>query len=130
MVHLAVQTCTIYEMSEFSIDKGIWPNPGRGAITTPYQRLVATRLTDPGNPDASEENILNGTATQSHQDENGVYVPGDLREDVTNPITETPALPAGGIINPQVYNPGHDPEGMQDGEGKAWRDSISPNPKW
>lgn len=118
--------------SEFNHGSGLQAAPQRGYVPTPLDRLLASRKTDPANPDANEDNILNGTQTVSHLDKDGIYVPGDMRAEATPLVTETDALPVTGQfkrIDPLKYNPGHDPEGMQDGSGAAWRASVPPNPK-
>lgn len=84
---------------------------------------------DPDNPDASEENILNGLASEGEYDSEGAWVPGDLRYGATNPVTESGALPTDGArVDPSKYQKDHEPDGLQNGEGKAWRESVPPNP--
>ncbi|UVK63885.1 hypothetical protein SEA_LILYPAD_82 [Gordonia phage LilyPad] len=117
---------------EFSYGDGLVAPPSAGHQLTPYEQLRATRLTDTANPEANEDDVFVKGATQGHTDpETGLYVPGTLRPGVTPPVQEEGRPPAVGqhrTIDPSRYNKGHDPEGMQDGEGQAWRDSIPPNP--
>ena len=106
---------------------------GQAARTlSAYERLRATRLTDPANPEASEEDVYLNGATQSGVNEDGTYKPGTLRPEVTPPMRMDPVLPPptgqDAIIDPSKYNPGHEPDGYQDGEGQTWRDSVPPNP--
>lgn len=115
-------------MSEFSWESGIQANPKRGYVPNGYDRLRAIHQSDPDNPEASEEAILNGTASEGSYDEDGLWQPGDLRDGATNPVTESGELPTTGKVDSSKYNPGHEPDGLQDGEGKAWRDSVPPNP--
>ena len=117
--------------SEFSWGSGLMPPQGRGYVPTAYDRLVASRKTDAANPEASEDAILEGTATNSSTNSNDQYVPGDMRAEVTPMVTETGPAPSAGqhkIIDPSVYQKGHDPEGEQDGKGMEWRASQPPNP--
>lgn len=98
---------------------------------SPYEQLRATRMTDSANPDASEDDVFVNGATHSGTNEDGTYKPGTLRPGVTAPVTQGNVLPGNGqhgIIDPSRYNPGHEADGYQDGEGQAWRDSIPPNP--
>lgn len=108
---------------------------GKGAEArdlSPYERLRATRLTDPANPDANEEDVFVKGATHSGTNEDGTYKPGTLRPEVTAPVRMDPVLPADpkrdAIIDPSKYNPGHEPDGFQDGSGQDWRNSVPPNP--
>lgn len=120
------------EHGEFSWGGGLMPPQGRGYVPTAYDRLVASRKTDAANPEASEDAILEGTATNSSTDSNDQYVPGDMRTGVVPMVTETGPAPSTGQhkpIDPAVYQKGHDPEGEQDGKGVEWRKSLPPNPK-
>lgn len=118
--------------SEFNYGGGLSAPPAAGHELSPYERLRATRLTDTTNPEANEDDVFVAGATQSHSDPvTGVYVPGTLRPGVTPPVKETNIRPSTGQhapIDPSTYSPDHDPEGMQDGEGQAWRDTYPPNP--
>ena len=123
---------------EFSWGSGLIPNPASGYPLSAYDQLRATRLTDPANPEASEDDVYSPTVTQSHVDEaTGLFVYGTLRPSATQPVTEAEFAPTDGqhkIVDPSRYNyaeggrPAHDPEGYQDGAGQAWRDSVPPNP--
>lgn len=104
---------------------------------TPHDQHRAAFLTDSANPNALVEDVFNKDVTQGYTDETtGLFVPGTLRPDVTAPVKESgPPARSGQFypVDPSKFNriPGrgdHDPEGMQDGEGKAWRDSVPPNP--
>lgn len=98
---------------------------------SPYEQLRATRMTDTSNELASEDDVFVKDATHSGANEDGTYKPGTLRPGVTAPVTQDNALPGNGqyaIIDPSKYNPGHEPDGYQDGEGQEWRDSVPPNP--
>lgn len=131
--------------SEFSWGRGLAaPRPaiggqgGGGVLNgmesqglSPYEQLRATRMTDPDNPDADESLVYVKDATVSGENEDGTYKPGNLRPGATPPVREDGVLPSGGqhgIIDPTKYNPGHEPDGFQDGEGQTWRDSVPPNP--
>ena len=131
--------------SDFSWGLGLTPplvgsgGQGGGAVGTgssprtlsAYERLKATRMTDPSNPDASENDVYNKNVTKSGSNPDGTYKPGTLRPGATPPVRMDPVLPSGGqhgTIDPTKYNPGHEPDGFQDGEGQAWRDSVPPNP--
>ena len=97
-----------------------------------YEQLRATRLTDPANPEANEDDVFTKNVTHSGSNEDGTYKPGTLRPGVTAPMKMDPVLPSptgqDAIIDPSKYNPGHEPDGYQDGAGQAWRDSVPPNP--
>ncbi len=113
--------------SEFSHGSGLQPPQSRGYVPTAYDRLLATRLTDPANPNASESAILEGNVSVSTVDADGRYVPGDQRSGTTPRVVETGPAPATGQhtpVDPSTYNKGHDPEGLQDGEGEQWRATI------
>lgn len=132
--------------SEFSYGPGLAdarvaiPGQGGGGVgegmasraLSAYEQLRATRLTDPSNPDANENDVFVKDATHSGSNEDGTYRPGTLRPDVTAPVVVEAALPSPvgqhAMIDPSKYNPGHEPDGYQDGEGQAWRDSVPPNP--
>ena len=114
--------------SEFSFGQGLSGNPANGYVPSVYERLRAVHQTDSTNPNASEEAILAGTATRAHVDSDGVYHDGDLSVEATNPVIELPGLPQTGKVDASKYNPGHEPDGLQDGEGREWRASIPPNP--
>ncbi|AOE44898.1 hypothetical protein BI084_gp86 [Gordonia phage Terapin] len=117
---------------EFSYGDGLMAPPSEGRVYTPYERMRAMRATDPANPEANEDDALLAGATQSHIDPvTGLHVPGTLDAGVTPLVKESGPPPRVGQharIDPSRYNQGHDPEGMQDGEGQAWRDSVPPNP--
>lgn len=101
-------------------------------MPTAYDRLRATRMTDPANPNASEEAILEGTATHSSLDSDGRPVDGDMLPEITPLVLETgPSASTGQHkpIDPSTWNPGHEADGLQDGAGAAWRASVPPNPK-
>lgn len=117
---------------EFSWGSGLMPPTARGYTPTAYDRLRATRMTDPANPEASEEAVLDGTATHSTTDADGLYVPGDMKADITPLTTETGPAPSSGQhkpVDPSRYNSGHEADGEQDGAGAAWRASVPPYPK-
>lgn len=132
--------------SEFSWGLGLAPprpaigGQGGGGVGTgmesqplsQYEQLRAIRMTDPSNPEASEDDVFKKGVTHSGTNEDGTYRPGTLRPGITAPVTMDEALPSPsgqhGIIDPAKYNPGHEPDGLQDGEGSSWRDSIPPNP--
>ena len=117
--------------SEFSHGRGLAGNLGRGYVLSPYEKLKATRMTDPGNPEASEEDVYTESATHSSVDADGVYVAGTLRSGVTKPVTQSGEIPSSGQhkrLDPSRYTPGHDPEGDQSGEAARWRNSVPPNP--
>ena len=126
------------EESEFGSGRGLHPPLGRGAVLSPYDRLRATRMTDSSNPEASEDDVWSPTVTQTHTDpKTGLCVSGTLRPGVTVPVVETGPSSTSGqhkIVRTDAYNPpsggrpAHDPEGYQDGEGAAWRNSVPPNP--
>lgn len=119
------------DYGDFSYGSGLMAPPERGHIPTAYERLRATRLTDPSNPEASEDAVLTPNATHSSTDSLGVYVPGDLKPGVTPMVTETGPAPSTGqhkIINPLVPNEGHEADGEQNGAGRLWRASVPSNP--
>lgn len=117
--------------SEFSHGSGLMAPQGRGYVPTAYDRLRATRLTDPANPNANEENVLLPNPSQTSTDKDGVVTPGDQKSGSTIMVTETGGASTSGqhaIIDPSKWNKGHEPDGEQDGSGQAWRDSMPPNP--
>lgn len=113
--------------SEYSHGKGILPPLGRGYVPSDRVRLGMRYQTDAANPEADEEGTLVVNPTQTHLDEaNGVIVMGDLDQYATPRVRETgPSKPAG--IDPSKYNVGHYADGLQDGAGEAWRESLPPN---
>lgn len=138
---------------EYSWGAGLTPPPNRdfgggGYVPTAYDRLRATRLTDRDNPTASEQAILEGTATRStvaSEEKGVVYSGGDLRavpsgigDDFDGPtplvsvaeMARSAALSQGQhrIIDPSKWNKGHESDGEQDGSGAAWRASVPPWP--
>lgn len=118
--------------SELSWGTGLMAPQGRGYVPTAYDRLRASRMTDSSNPDANEDAILEGTATHSTTDRDGLYVAGDMKADITPLVTETGPSSSSGqhkIVDPLRFNPGHEADGFQDGSGAAWRASVPPNPK-
>lgn len=137
------------EESEFSWGGGLHPPLNRGGTLSAYDRLRATRMTDPDNPDASEDDVWSPTVTTSHGaseievgpegtgPELGEWVPGTLRAGTTQAVTETEPSSTSGqhkkiysdrYNGPRNGRPAHDPEGYQDGAGAEWRNSIPPNP--
>lgn len=114
--------------SEFSWGKGLVPPQLRGYVPTNRTYLSAQYQTDAANPGANIEGTLVPNPTQSHADpKTGMYVPGDLDVGATPRVREVgPSRPAG--IDPSKYNPGHYADGLQNGEGDAWRASLPPNP--
>lgn len=132
--------------SEYSWGPGLFPNrsagsslpstpgnPGGEAALTAFERARATRMTDPANPEANEQDVYSVGVTHSSTNADGTWKPGTLREGVTTPVRVGPGLPTGGQhgkIYSDRFNPGHEPDGVQNGEGAAWRDSVPPNPKY
>lgn len=114
--------------SEFSHGKGMVPPQNRGYIPTNRVLLNAAYQTDSANSGATVEGTLVANPSQSHPDPvTGLYVPGDLDQHATPRVRETgPSVPAG--IDTSKYNVGHYADGMQDGSGDEWRNSLPPNP--
>lgn len=130
---------------EFSWGEGLAPPtigiPGQGGAPvgegmaertlSPYERLRATRMTDASNPEANEDEVFVKDPSYSGANEDGTYKPGNLRPGVTAPVRMSAELPSKGQhgkIDASKYNPGHEADGFQDGEGQQWRDSVPPNP--
>lgn len=144
MAKLTDWDSTEFDGGEFSWGPGLQENRARGAglpsspgnpggerPLTAFERLQATRMTDPDNPEANEDDVYNQNVTQSGLNEDGTYRPGTLRSGVTKRVTQGPTAPSAGQhakIDPSKYNVGHSPDGYQDGSGQAWRDSVPPNP--
>lgn len=131
------------DIGEFSFGSGQRPPLASGAPITPYERLRATRMTDSANPEANEDDVWSVDVTRTHMDEDensetyGTSIPGTLRPEVTQPVTEEEFAPSTGqhrIIRTDRFNPArngypkHYPDGYQDGSGEEWRDSVPPNP--
>lgn len=114
--------------SEFCWGKGIEPPQERGYQPTEFDKLKAIYLTEKTNPNANEDATRVATPTVSHVDEKtGLYVAGDLRAGVTQRVVEKgPSAPQ--TVFPDRYNIGHEPDGIQDGNGRAWRENQPPNP--
>lgn len=126
------------DISEFSWGSGNVPNPASGYPLSAFDRLRATRLTDPSNPEASEDDVYSPNVSRSEGDpELGTYASGTLRAGATQPVTEERFAPTAGqhrVIHSDRYNPPsggrpkHYPDGYQDGAGEEWRNSVPPNP--
>lgn len=114
--------------SEFSHGKGLMPPVERGYEPTPFDRLKAIYQTEKSYAEANEEGTFSPTPTRAHVDEKtGLYVPGDLRNDATQRVVEKgPSKPQ--EVFPDRYNMGHEPDGIQDGSGRRWREDQPPDP--
>lgn len=122
---------------EFSWGPGLMPNRDAGGGNVPgpglssYDQLRATRMTDPANPEASEDDVFSRGVSVSSADSEGRHVAGTLRESVTPAVRTNPGMPSTGqhgrIVSGE-FNYGHQSDGLQDGSGAAWRASVPSNP--
>lgn len=122
--------------SEFSHGKGISSNLTRYPEQVADNRtmLRAIYQTDSANPAADALGTLVPNPSQSHTDDFGLYVPGDLAAGMTPVVREVgPSSRVGQfkVIDPSKPKGGqkdHEADGTQDGSGQAWRDAQPPHP--
>lgn len=122
--------------SEFSHGKGLLPNLTRHPEQVADNRVMLRAIyqTDSANPDADALGTLVPKPSQSHTDDFGLYVPGNLATGMTPVVREVgPSSRVGQfkVIDPSKPKGGdkaHHADGTQDGSGQSWRDSQPPNP--